>query len=314
MSYYTDAEHAVAIILTRKWEKHRPKTAGELFQYALFQMRMKDFEEAERYFREALKRGNKDAWFFLGILAERFREEQKKEGDYLSADECWKHAWDYTSNEIAKYSLEKISDIDDRIRNELSWKLYQTGYMLRYGKETAQNCALAYEYFSKITEILAQYDVEDFRVSTVYTIHGSRADRPIEACLLPLGEAWYELAVYYLDGTEPCEKDSKKARELLLRAYNCHCEKGLLTDYRVFGKVYDHYEYKDEIRELSAFRIGRYGRVAEVHPSSASWTRLYQIYRDGFPGDDPLRGEEFFEKSDTWKRMILQKYPNSVSK
>lgn len=312
MSYYTDAEHAVAIILTRKWSKHRPVTAVEFMEYGRFQLRMKDFEEARRWFLGAADKGCGEAWFYLGLLAERPDVEQKPGAEHLSADKCWEQAWKCIGIHRDEYLTAKVAD--DHMRNVLSWKLYQAGYMLRYGKGTQQNAELAHKCFCKITEILSKYDVEDFRVSTVYTIYGSRADRPIEACLLPLGEAWYELALYYLEGTEPCIRNREKACELLMRAYNCHCEKGLLKHYSIFRKSYEDYEYKDEIRELCAFRIGRYGRAAEVNPSGASWKRLYCIYQEGFPGDDALRREEFLQKADTWKRMIWKRYQEEVLK
>ena len=63
MSYYTDAEHAVAIILTRKWSKHRPVTAVEFMEYGRFQLRMKDFEEARRWFLGSADKGCGEAWF-----------------------------------------------------------------------------------------------------------------------------------------------------------------------------------------------------------------------------------------------------------
>ena len=54
MSIYTEAEHAVALTDTMRWIKHPPMTPEERYRYGRYHWRLKDYNEAFRWFSMAL--------------------------------------------------------------------------------------------------------------------------------------------------------------------------------------------------------------------------------------------------------------------
>ena len=118
-----------------------------------------------------------------------------------------------------------------------------------------------------------------------------------DICKLPLGDACYELALYYLNGLTPVEKNIPKGRALLKNASDFHNAEALLLDFELFGQDYSAYEYQDDIRELYSFIIGQYGRVCDVHPSVKAYERLITMYENGYPGDEGQRKSDFASKA-----------------
>lgn len=287
MSEYTEAEHTVALTDTKYWIENPPASPEERYCYGRFHWRLKDYNEACRWFCLALEAGIQKAWFDIGtgLLHDLFDLETQDFPYPFPSDAniCFQKAWDYYAS----------------LENPDCEGLYRKAFMLRYGYGTEADPKAARILFRQAVEIHPELTPASFRISCEYTIQGADPSASPEICKLPAGDALMELALYE---TDPSEK-----RRLLKKSYDFHCEEALFLDYRLFGSDFSSYSYPDEIRQLYSFRIGQYGRVCEVHPAEKVYRRMAQMYEQGFPGDDPARNQDFARKAKKYYDLMKSK-------
>jgi len=323
MSVYTEAEHAIALSDTLKWIEHPPISAESRYAYGLYHLRLKDYNEALHWLLSAAADGVEAAWF---ELAECIRQDLPDPSFFTEplpdADSCYQKAFRYYSH-LAEDADLTHSDA------ETCTILYRLAYLLRYGFGTVPDTSRAFLLFQEIRRICSHLSPDDFNVTCNYTIEGSGVSAATDVCKLPLGDACYELANYYLENIVPANsknasadeitadksyassenhvlqantaasraENTKIARRLLKDAYDYHCEAALLLDFQLSGQDYASYEYPDDIRELYSFLIGQYGRVCDVHPSKKAYARLIAMYENGYPGDTGQRKSDFALKA-----------------
>ncbi len=301
MSIYTEAEHAVALTDTLHWINHPPITPEDRYRYGRYHWRLKDYNEALRWFCMALEDHVEAPWFDigLGLINDFFDTEpdqkngqntavlsERSETVSVAADSavCFRNAWNYYS---------AIAEPD-------SEELFRKAWMLRRGLGTEADPEAARLLFEQIPGMHPDLTPKDFDIYCEYTVEGSGASAATDICKLPIGNALLELATYKLESIL-----KEEGRLLLRKAYDFHCEEALFLDYRLFGADFEQYEYKDEIRQLYSFRIGQYGRVCDVHPSRKAYLRMIRMYEDGFPGDGPERREDFARKAQRYYKKIM---------
>ena len=331
MSIYTEAEHAVALTDTMRWIKHPPMTPEERYRYGRYHWRLKDYNEAFRWFSMALEDRVEAAWFDIGLgLINDFFDPEKcgqntgglavtEDAASVTSDPavCFRHAWNYYSS---------IAEPD-------SEELFRKAWMLRRGLGTEADPEAARVMFEQIPGMHPDLKPEDFEIYCEYTVEGSDASAATDICKLPIGDAFLELATYKLesilreaekaDGMKSADRknidgktadrncqdqenirDIQEGRILLKKACDFHCEEAQFLDYRLFGSDFGKYEYQDEIRQLYSFRIGQYGRVCDVNPSRKAYLRMIRMYENGFPGDGPERREDFARKAKRYYKKI----------
>ena len=282
MSVYTEAEHVIAISDTLKWIDQPPISPGDRYAYGLYHLRLKDYNEALRWFLFAAEDGIEAAFFNIGECLRRNLIDISAFSQQLpDADNCFKRAYNFYTHTAAKDST----------------ALFRLGYMQRYGLGCLQDTSAAFALFLKVQAMHANLVPDDFNITCNYSIEGSGVSSTADICKLPLGDACYELALYYLNGLTPVEKNIPKGRALLKSAYDFHSAQALLLDFELFGQDYSAYEYQDDIRELYSFIIGQYGRVCDVHPSVKAYERLIAMYENGYPGDEGQRKSDFALKA-----------------
>ena len=66
MSIYTEAEHTIALADTLRWIDHPPISPQARYAYGLYQLRLKDYNEAFHWFLMAANDGVQPVWFDLG--------------------------------------------------------------------------------------------------------------------------------------------------------------------------------------------------------------------------------------------------------
>ena len=293
MSVYTEAEHAIALADTLHWIGHPPMTPAARYAYGLYHFRLKDYNEAFHWFLLALEDGVEDAWYDIGeCLRFGYIDDSARTTD-ITMQTCYCSAFNYYSSLTAGNNTE--NDADDSSMAAIAF--YRTGYMLRYGLGTDQDTTKAYALFQKAVGIYPDLTPDSFNITCDYSIDGSGISAPTDICKLPVGHAFFELALYYTEGIAPVSIDIQKGRILLKKAYDFHSEDALFFDFKHFGANYVLYEYKDDIRELFSFRIGQYGRVCDVHPSKKAYLRLIQMYENGYPGDEGQKKNDFALKA-----------------
>lgn len=277
MSIYTEAEHAIAITDTLYWINQPPIEPLERYRFGRYHYRLKDYNEAFRWFRHAASDGIGQAWFDLGECLRMdlidCTDTTPEAEDFYSAEFCWHHAWEYYKD------------------GETPEVLYRRAYMLRYGLGTDADVRQAALLFQKIADLYNDLKPEDFDICCNYSYEGSSVSAPTDVCKLPAGAALFELAKLEL------KRDSDKGRMRLKKAYDFHCEEALFLDFQLFGSNYASYTYQDDIRELFSFRIGQYTRICDVNPSVKAYRRLIDLYESGYPGDDEERRKAFAQKA-----------------
>lgn len=314
MSIYTEAEHAVALTDTMRWIKHPPMTPEERYRYGRYHWRLKDYNEAFRWFSMALEDRVEAAWFDIGLgLINDFFDPEKcgqntgglavtEDAASVTSDPavCFRHAWNYYSS---------IAEPD-------SEELFRKAWMLRRGLGTEADPEAARIMFEQIPGRHPDLKPEDFEIYCEYTVEGSDASAATDICKLPIGDAFLELATYELESILkettvktagrncPDPESIRAGRHLLKKACDFHCEEAQFLDYRLFGDDFGKYEYQDEIRQLYSFRIGQYGRVCDVNPSRKAYLRMIRMYENGFPGDGPERREDFARKAKRYYKKI----------
>lgn len=282
MSVYTEAEHVIAISDTLKWIDQPPASPESRYAYGLYHLRLKDYNEALRWLIFAAEDGITAAFFDIGECLHRNLIDISAFSQQLpDADSCFKRAYNFYTHTVAKDST----------------ALFRLGYMQRYGLGCLQDTSAAFALFLKVQAMHATLVPDDFNITCNYSIEGSGVSSTADICKLPLGDACHELALYYLNGLTPVEKNIQKARALLKKAYDFHSAQALLLDFELFGQDYTSYEYQDDIRELYSFIIGQYGRVCDVHPSVKAYQRLIDMYENGYPGDEGQRKSDFALKA-----------------
>lgn len=282
MSVYTEAEHVIAISDTLKWIDQPPASPESRYAYGLYHFRLKDYNEALRWFLFAAEDGIEASFFDIGECLRRGLIDLSAFSRPLpEAKDCFKKAYNF-------YTHISVKD---------STALFRLGYMQRYGLGCPQDTSAAFALFLKVQAMHADLVTDDFNITCNYSIEGSGVTSTADICKLPLGEACYEMALYYLDGIAPVEKGIPKGRALLKNAYDFHSAQALLLDFELFSQDYSAYEYQDDIRELYSFIIGQYGRVCDVHPSVKAYERLIAMYENGYPGDEGQKKSDFAMKA-----------------
>lgn len=282
MSVYTEAEHVIAISDTLKWIENPPASPESRYAYGLYHLRLKDYNEALRWLLFAAEDGIEAAFFDIGeCLRYDFADLSVFNQLLPAVDTCYERAFAFYSHMPSKDST----------------ALFRLGYMRRYGLGCPQDMTAAFALFLKVQGIHKYLVPDDFNITCNYSIEGSGVTSTADICKLPLGAACYELAIYYLEGLSPAEKNIPKARNLLKQAYDFHHADALLLDFQLFGQNYSAYEHQDDIRELYSFIIGQYGRVCDVHPSVKAYERLIAMYENGYPGDEGQRKSDFALKA-----------------
>ncbi len=212
MSIYTEAEHAVALTDTMHWIKHPPMTPEERYRYGRYHWRLKDYNEALRWFSMALEDHVEAAWFDigLGLINDFFdletnpeicRQDQrtgsdtsKDEAYFLTSDPeiCFQNAWYY-------YSSIAVPDSEE---------LFRKAWMLRRGLGTEADPEAARVMFEQIPGMHPDLTPEDFKIYCEYTVEGSDASAATDICKLPIGDAFLELTTYKLESIlREAEKD-----------------------------------------------------------------------------------------------------------
>lgn len=210
MSIYTEAEHAVALTDTMHWIKHPPMTPEERYRYGRYHWRLKDYNEALRWFSMALEDHVEAAWFDIGLglindffdletnpeICGQNTEDRSVTDDTASvtADPavCFRHAWNYYSS---------IAEPD-------SEELFRKAWMLRRGLGTEADPEAARMMFEQIPGMHPDLTPEDFKIYCEYTVEGSDASAATDICKLPIGDAFLELATYKLESIlREAEKD-----------------------------------------------------------------------------------------------------------
>lgn len=282
MSIYTEAEHVIAISDTLKWIEQPPISPDQRYAYGLYQLRLKDYNEALRWLLFAAEDGIEAAFFDIGVcLLHDTVDATFFDHPLPSVEQCYAHAFHFYQH----------------LPQKDSQALFRLGYMQRYGLGCPQDTRAALALFLKVQKMYADLTPDHFNITCDYSIEGSGVTRTADICKLPLGNACYELAIYYLNGITPVNKDTCKGRSLLKQAYNFHCADALLLDFALFGQSYADYDDQDNIRELYSFIIGQYGRVCDVHPSKKAYQRLIDMYENGYPGDEGQRKSDFALKA-----------------
>lgn len=282
MSIYTEAEHVVAISDTLKWIENPPASPESRYAYGLYHLRLKDYNEALRWFLFAAEDGVEAAFFDIGECLRHDLVDRSSFTQPLPEVEiCYKKAFAFYSH----------ADTQD------STVLFRLGYMQRYGLGCLQDTSAALALFLKVQAMYTDLTPDDFNVTCNYSIEGSGITSAADICKLPLGESCFEISLYYLNGITPIKKNISKGRALLKNAYDFHSAQALLLDFKLFGQDYAAYEYQDDIRELYSFIIGQYGRVCDVHPSVKAYGRLIAMYENGYPGDEGQRKSDFAVKA-----------------
>lgn len=285
MSVYTEAEHAIALEDTLYWIDHPPVLAEQKYLYGKYQLRLKDYNAAYEWLKTAYESGVKEAAFDLGrLLIWETVDDDVTGRDKKSAADYFDAAWDHVKEQ-------KMPD------DENAEEIFQKAFLMRYGYGTPKDAVTAYHLFASIKEHYKELTPEAFDICCNYSWEGSALSSSAQVCKLPLGDACFQMAKYYLEDVEGFERNREKGRSLLREAYDFHCEEALFTDYTLFGEDFSTYEYQDEIKELFSFRIGQYVRVCEVHPSVKSYLRLISMYENGYPGDCGERKIAFAEKA-----------------
>ena len=301
MSIYTEAEHTIALADTLRWIDHPPISPQARYAYGLYQLRLKDYNEAFHWFLMAANDGVQPVWFDLGeCLRTDAIDPECFDTGLPDREECYARAFRYYSQVLCGITPDSMT--------AGSHSLYRLGFMYRYGLGTDFCPSKAFELFHQVIQCHADLTPEDFNIACSYSIEGSGISDTTQTdiCKLPVGDALYELGIYYIEGIDPVSKDIQKGRKLLKKAYDFHCESALFLDFARFGQNYAAYEYQDDIRELFSFRIGQYGRICDVHPSRKAYERLIAMYENGYPGDEGERKSSFALKAKPlYKKMEL---------
>mgnify|MGYP004668241031 FL=1 len=204
MSVYTEAEHVIAISDTLKWIDQPPASPESRYAYGLYHLRLKDYNEALRWLLFAAEDGITAAFFDIGECLHRNLIDISAFSQQLpDADNCFKRAYNFYTHTAAKDST----------------ALFRLGYMQRYGLGCLQDTSAAFALFLKVQAMHANLVPDDFNITCNYSIEGSGVSSTADICKLPLGDACYELALYYLNGLTPVEKNIPKGRELLKSDY-----------------------------------------------------------------------------------------------
>lgn len=295
MSIYTEAEHAIALTDTVRWIDSPPATPEERYLYGLYQFRLKDYNEAFHWFSLAACDGVDEAWFDLGeCLSKRLTDHSVTLPDLcrlpvpdseIPGEYCYRKAWEHYSGNF-----------------EDSEHMYRKAYLLSHGFGTVSDPATAAQLFQSVIDMHPDLTPEHFDICCNYSTEGSTVTAPTELFKLPVGNAFFELALNRLPAlssslTQANPSEVSSLRQLLRKAYDFHCEEALFTDFALFGTNYENYEYQDEIRELYSFRIGQYVRVCDVNPSEKAYLRLIGMYENGYPGDEGERKKAFAMKA-----------------
>ncbi len=291
MSIYTEAEHAIALSDTTYWIDHPPIRKEERYAFGRYHFRLKDYSEAYHWFSLSADAGCKEAWFDMGIcLREKVLNENETAPDSAAlCQSCFTNAFSYYKEQC----LQPEHSSED---------LYRLAYLYRYGLGTPADVTNAFSLFEEVTVLHANLSASDFDVCCNYSYEGSAVSVPTDVCKLPLGDSYYELAKYYAKGLAPATTDIPKARSLLKKAYEFHCEKALFYDYSHFCKDFVCYEYQDDIKELYSYHIGLLVRVSEVHPSRKAYERIIALYQAGYPGDFGERHTAFTQKAERFEK------------
>lgn len=310
MSVYTDAEHAISLQYTRRWDQNSPDTPFEWYLYGCCMHRQRDYNRAIKAFVIAEEKIVPARWYlflydFLGMTDEMIQRDFSLEEDFFEEAEpllkelCTEfnrrtvrqEKFEYWESERGRCVVDQLAEIACSLTFEYG--------IPRDGEKAAEIWRALIEYFSFVTE-------DDFHIATAYTVEGSHPDKNTDACLMPLGFCWYGLAILILqDHEEKTIKNKDQIRAYLRRSYDCHCEEALLTDYRLYGQNWEKYEYQREIIELSGFRLGQFTRVAEQDPRPLNIRRVVDLYRMGFPGDTDERDKQFRSKAEKWDSRVI---------
>ena len=292
MSVYTEAEHAIALADTLKWITRPPADPRGRYAYGLYQQRLKDYNEAFRYFMMAYADGIREAAFDIAeCLQEKLPDDDCLAKCGGTADDYYRWAYDYYEPLVRS-----VQNSPSLIRDHPE-AVFRAARMLRYGLGTAAEPDRAIALFQSLANAFPELTPDSFNIVCEYTAAGSGVSAPTEICKLPVGRAIYETALYELENRKLGPPELAKIRQLLKKAWDFHCEDALFYDYRHFCEDFSDYPYQDEIREQYSFRIGQYGRICDVHPSPKAYLRMIRLYEEGYPGDSPERRKDFALKA-----------------
>ncbi|MBP2650554.1 MAG: hypothetical protein H6Q74_1379 [Firmicutes bacterium] len=171
--------------------------------------------------------------------------------------------------------------------------IYQLAYCMRYSLGISSDCKIEERLFQTV---LAHDDggyetAVKYRLGMSYTYgFGTQIDEVKGLAYFNQAkeeqpQAIYELGLYYKSGKGGVKADKKTAETYFREAYDRHCEQAIFELFAMFEGNFEDFAYVREIKEAYSFKLGQLMRVAELRPCKEYFTRLADLYQQGYPGD-----------------------------
>lgn len=183
---YILKDHAEIKELSLKWWEQKPEQPGDLYEYAVLQYRVKDFEAAVRYLRRAVEGGVISAYYLYAycLYYGLGTKEDKKQADqyfrkYLEAakesgepEDIYRRAMCYAKGFGTEPEEGLARKLFMEVKDTCEEAMYELGCAYRDGTlGLTQNVEKAIEYLWKADDNYAEY-----AVFALYDIYRSRGE------------------------------------------------------------------------------------------------------------------------------------------